>query len=74
MRGESGCDRRRRVEDADLRLLLGGSAVDRLVLFNSPLPFDKERMAGMRTRAPGEAADYFVRQGTDADALAGKHL
>ena len=24
----------------------------------------------MRTRAPREAADYFVRQGTDADALA----
>lgn len=46
------------------------SWVDRLVLFNSPLPFDKERMAGMATRPPREAADYFVRQGTDADALA----
>ena len=44
--------------------------VDRLVLFNSPLPYDKERMAGMRTRPPREAADYFLRQGTDADALA----
>jgi pimeloyl-ACP methyl ester carboxylesterase len=44
--------------------------VDRLVLFNSPLPYDRERMAGLRTRAPREAADYFVRQGTDADALA----
>ncbi len=44
--------------------------VDRLVIFNSPLPYDKERMAGMRTRPPAEAADYFVRQGTDADALA----
>src|SRR5690606_21564587 len=27
-------------------------------------------MAGMRTRGAREAADYFVRQGTDADALA----
>jgi pimeloyl-ACP methyl ester carboxylesterase len=44
--------------------------VDRLVLFNSPLPYDKERMAGMRTRPAREASDYFVRQGTDADALA----
>lgn len=45
--------------------------VSRMVLFNSPLPFDKERMAGIDgTRAPREAADYFIRQGTDADALA----
>jgi pimeloyl-ACP methyl ester carboxylesterase len=44
--------------------------VDRLVLFNSPLPYDRERMAGMRTRPAREASDYFVRQGTDADALA----
>jgi pimeloyl-ACP methyl ester carboxylesterase len=44
--------------------------VDRMVLFNSPLPFDKERMAGMNTRPAREASDYFVRQGTDADALA----
>lgn len=45
--------------------------VDRMVLFNSPLPYDKERMVGIvGTRAPREAADYFVRQGTDADALA----
>ncbi len=45
--------------------------VSRMVLFNSPLPFDKERMAGIDgTRAPREAADYFVRQGTDADRLA----
>jgi len=43
---------------------------DRLVLFNSPLPFDKERMGAMRTRPPREAADYFVRQGTDPDGLA----
>lgn len=44
--------------------------VDRMVLFNSPLPFDKERMAGMDTRPAREASDYFIRQGTDADALA----
>ncbi|MGA1754905.1 MAG: alpha/beta fold hydrolase [Ilumatobacteraceae bacterium] len=45
--------------------------VSRMVLFNSPLPFDKERMADIDgTRAPREAADYFVRQGTDADRLA----
>ena len=43
---------------------------ERMVLFNSPLPFDKERMAGMDTRPPMEAADYFVRQGLDADGLA----
>ncbi len=44
--------------------------VDRMVLFNSPLPFDKERMSGMNTRPPRESSDYFLRQGTDADALA----
>jgi pimeloyl-ACP methyl ester carboxylesterase len=45
--------------------------VDRMVLFNSPLPFLKERMAGITgTRPSREAADYFLRQGTDADALA----
>jgi pimeloyl-ACP methyl ester carboxylesterase len=44
--------------------------VERMVLFNSPLPLDKERMAGMRTRPPVEVMDYFIRQGTDADALA----
>ena len=44
--------------------------VERLVLFNSPLPYDKARMQGMRTRPAREAADYFIRQGTDADALA----
>jgi pimeloyl-ACP methyl ester carboxylesterase len=44
--------------------------VDRMVLFNSPLPFNKERMAGMNTRAPREAADYYYRQGNDADSLA----
>jgi pimeloyl-ACP methyl ester carboxylesterase len=44
--------------------------VERLVIFNAPVPYDKERMAGMNSRAPGEAADYFIRQGTDPDALA----
>jgi pimeloyl-ACP methyl ester carboxylesterase len=44
--------------------------VERMVLFNSPLPYDRERMAGMNTRPPAEAADYFHRQGKDADALA----
>lgn len=55
------------VQDISLRF---PGFIDRMVLFNSPLPFDRERMAGMRTRAPREAADYFIRQGTDADALA----
>lgn len=45
------------------------SFVNRMVLFNSPLPYNKERMAGMNTRAPREAADYYYRQGNDADAL-----
>jgi pimeloyl-ACP methyl ester carboxylesterase len=44
--------------------------VDRMVLFNSPLPYDKVRMAGLKTRASIESADYYIRQGTDADALA----
>jgi pimeloyl-ACP methyl ester carboxylesterase len=49
--------------------------VTRMVLFNSPLPLDAElrtrwKAAGLRTRPPAEAADYFIRQGTDADALA----
>lgn len=43
--------------------------VRRMVVFNSPLPYDKERMQGMVTRAAPSTADYFVRQGTDADAL-----
>lgn len=45
-------------------------ATRRMVIFNSPLPYDAERMKGMRTRPAGEASDYFIRQGTDADALA----
>jgi pimeloyl-ACP methyl ester carboxylesterase len=53
----------------DLALRFPG-LVDRLVLFNSPLPYDKERMAGLATRPAREASDYFVRQGLDADGLA----
>lgn len=53
----------------DLSLRFPGF-IERMVLFNSPLPFDKEAMAGMRTRPAREASDYFVRQGTDADNLA----
>ena len=43
--------------------------VDRMVLFNSPLPYLREAMKGMRTRPAVESGDYFRRQGTDADAL-----
>jgi len=55
------------VQDASLRF---PGWVDRLVLFNSPLPYDRSTMAGLRTRPAREAGDYFLRQGTDADALA----
>jgi pimeloyl-ACP methyl ester carboxylesterase len=44
--------------------------VERLAIFNSPLPYLKDKMAGMRTRPAAEASDYFLRQGTDADSLA----
>ncbi|MDP2289637.1 MAG: alpha/beta hydrolase [Actinomycetota bacterium] len=45
--------------------------VDRMVLFNSPLPYLKDEMAGLTgTRPAAEAADYFLRQGTDPDGLA----
>jgi pimeloyl-ACP methyl ester carboxylesterase len=55
------------VQDLALRF---PALADRLALFNSPLPFDKERMAGLATRPALEASDYFVRQGTDPDELA----
>jgi len=42
--------------------------VDRLVLFNSPLPYLADEMAGLTTRAES-THDYFFRQGTDGDAL-----
>jgi pimeloyl-ACP methyl ester carboxylesterase len=53
----------------DLSLRFPG-LVDRMVLFNSPLPFVKDAMSGMRTRPPMESTDYFIRQGTDPDGLA----
>lgn len=55
------------IQDMALRFPGFGS---KMVLFNSPLPFDEERMAGMNTRPAGEASDYFLRQGTDPDGLA----
>jgi pimeloyl-ACP methyl ester carboxylesterase len=55
------------IQDMSLRF---PDFVDRMVIFNAPLPYDKEAMAGMRTRPPTEAADYFIRQGTDPDGLA----
>jgi pimeloyl-ACP methyl ester carboxylesterase len=53
----------------DLTLRFPG-LVQRLVMFNAPIPFDAEAMAGMNTRGAREAGDYFARQGRDADALA----
>ena len=45
--------------------------VDRMVLFNSPLPYLKDAMAGITgTRPAREASDYFLRQGLDPDGLA----
>lgn len=45
--------------------------VVKMVLFNSPLPYLREEMAGIAdTRPAREASDYFVRQGTDPDGLA----
>ncbi len=45
--------------------------VDRMVLFNSPLPFLKDAMAGIPgTRPARESSDYFLRQGLDPDGLA----
>ena len=45
-------------------------AVERMVLFNSPLPFLREQMSELRTRPPRESSDYFIRQGTEPDELA----
>lgn len=53
----------------DLALRFPG-LVERMVLFNCPLPYDRESMSHLRTRSPTEARDYYVRQGTDADGLA----
>lgn len=54
------------VQDLALRF---PDLVERLVLFNSPLPYLKAEMAGLRTLPPAEVTDYFVRQGTDPDGL-----
>lgn len=43
--------------------------VDRMVLFNSPLPYDKATMSHLDTRPPRASMDYFLRQANDADAL-----
>ena len=53
----------------DMALRFPGLA-ERIVLFNSPLPYDRDAMADMQTRPPAGAADYFLRQGTDPDSLA----
>ncbi|MGH0028427.1 MAG: 2-amino-4-hydroxy-6-hydroxymethyldihydropteridine diphosphokinase [Myxococcota bacterium] len=53
----------------DLSLRFPGF-VERMALFNCPLPYLKGEMDGLATRPPVEAGDYFLRQGTDADALA----
>jgi pimeloyl-ACP methyl ester carboxylesterase len=55
------------IQDVALRF---SGFTDRMVLFNSPVPYLPDQMDGMRTRPAIEAADYFLRQGTDADALA----
>ncbi|MDD2818038.1 MAG: alpha/beta hydrolase [Candidatus Nanopelagicales bacterium] len=45
--------------------------VDRMVLFNSPLPYLKSEMAGITgTRTAPENLDYYERQGKDPDGLA----
>lgn len=46
--------------------------VERQVIFNAPLPYLGDEYAGLRTRPAIEAADYFIRQGTEADALLGE--
>ncbi len=53
----------------DLALRFPGF-VERLVLFNTIVPYLRDAMAGLRTRGPLLAADFFARQGNDGDALA----
>lgn len=53
----------------DLTLRFPGF-VERMVLFNSPLPWNREKYEGLRTRSPRGTRDYFERQGTDPDGLA----
>ena len=52
----------------DLSLRFPGF-VERLVLFNSPLPYEREAMTGLRTRPSRAVIDYFIRQGTDPAGL-----
>jgi 2-amino-4-hydroxy-6-hydroxymethyldihydropteridine diphosphokinase len=53
----------------DLSLRFPGF-VDRMLLFNCPLPYLEGEMATLRTRPPSAVLDYYLRQGKDADALA----
>jgi 2-amino-4-hydroxy-6-hydroxymethyldihydropteridine diphosphokinase len=53
----------------DLALRFPGF-VDRMVLFNCPVPYLKSEMSRLRTHPPAAAMDYTLRQGKDADALA----
>jgi pimeloyl-ACP methyl ester carboxylesterase len=46
--------------------------VGRMVLFNSPLPYEKATMSHLDTRPPRASMDYFIRQATDADGLIGE--
>jgi len=56
------------VQDLALRF---PDRIDRMVLFNSPLPYLRDQMADIPdTRPAREASDYFVRQGLDPDGLA----
>jgi pimeloyl-ACP methyl ester carboxylesterase len=59
------------IQDMGLRF---PGLVRKQVIFNSPLPLlkDEYRAAGIESMpmATRQASDYFVRQGTDADALA----
>lgn len=54
------------IQDLALRF---PEAVERMVLFNSPLPYDKAAMVDMDTRPRAGASDYFLRQGTDPEGL-----
>jgi pimeloyl-ACP methyl ester carboxylesterase len=55
------------IQDMSMRI---PDLVERMVLFNSPLPYVKDGMADLRTRPASEASDYFIRNGTDPDGLA----
>lgn len=55
------------IQDLSLRF---PESAERMVLFNSPLPFLREQMSHFNTRPPRESSDYFVRQGSEPDVLA----